>query len=166
VFALQIIFTALQIVLTPAEMILWSTSRHHVWAAVAFIEGVLKVGLSIWWAHRWGLAGVIGASVVVRLATNAWYLPLAASLTVGVLIRHALRRIAPGAALAATTIVAMMLIWRIATPVSLAVAIGCAAILVIAFTAAFGWLVFTTEERRVAIHWIMPALPPQDAARG
>ncbi len=166
VFALQITFAGLQIVLTPAEMILWSTSRHQRWAAISLVEGGLNLGLSIWWAHRWGLAGVIGASVVARLVTNAWYLPLAASLAVGVSLRHALRRIAPGVALAVATLAATMMVYTIAAPSSLAALIGFAIALVVAFTAAFGWLVFTSDERRVAMNWILPVISPQDAVRG
>ncbi|GEM_PF-1845862 len=166
VFGLQIIFAAVQIMMAPAEMILWSTSRHHTWAVIALVEGVLNLGLSIWWAHPWGLAGVIGASIVARAVTSAWYIPIAASTIVGMSMRHALRRMAPGVALAAVTLAAMWLIWTVAAPSSPGVAIGFAAALMIAFTAAFGWLVFTAEERRVAIDWILPAFSSQGVAQG
>lgn len=164
VFGLQVAFTSLQILLTPAETILWSTSRHYLWATIALVEGGLNLGLSIWWAHRWGLAGVIGASIVARLVTNAWYLPLAASLTVGGSIGNALRRIAPGAALAAIMVAAAGALSMIAAPTSIVASIGLAAGLLIAFTAAFAWLGFTAEERRLALGWLWPAATAEPIA--
>ncbi|HTW88979.1 MAG TPA: lipopolysaccharide biosynthesis protein [Candidatus Binataceae bacterium] len=157
VFGLQVAFTSLQILLTPAETILWATSRHYIWATIALVEGGLNLGLSIWWAHRWGLAGVIGASIVARLVTNAWYLPLAASLTVGGSIRNALRQIAPGAGLAVIMVAAAGTLSMVAASVSIVASIGLAAGLLIPFAAAFAWLGFTAEERRLAVGWLWPA---------
>jgi O-antigen/teichoic acid export membrane protein len=166
VFGLQVAFTSLQILLTPAETILWATSRHYLWATIALGEGLLNLSLSIWWAHRWGLAGVIAASIVARLLTNAWYLPIAASLTVGGSLRGALRRIAPGAALAVLTLAALGAISMLAPPTSLGVSIGLTAALVIPFSAAFAWFAFSADERRLALGWLRPAFSARDAVRG
>ncbi len=165
VFGLQIAFTSLQILLTPAETILWATSRHYLWATIALVEGGLNLGLSIWWAHQWGLAGVIAASIVARLLTNAWYLPIAASLTVGGSIGNGLWRMAPGAALAAVTVAAVGAFWMMAAPTSMGASIGLTAALLIAFSAAFAWLGFTTEERRLALGWLLPASTAGDIAQ-
>ncbi|MHB8382858.1 MAG: lipopolysaccharide biosynthesis protein [Candidatus Binataceae bacterium] len=82
-FGLQIALMMIQILLTPADAVLMATSRHYGYAALAIAEGVMNLVLSLWWVRYWGLAGVIGATVISRLLTNGWYVPMAAVRTVG-----------------------------------------------------------------------------------
>jgi O-antigen/teichoic acid export membrane protein len=82
-FSLQIALMVIQMLLTPADAVLMATTRHYGYAVLAAVEGVLNLGLSLWWVRYWGLAGVIGATVTARLLTNGWYMPVAALRTIG-----------------------------------------------------------------------------------
>jgi len=82
-FGLQIGLMMIQMLLTPADAVLMATTRHYGYAALAAVEGVLNLGLSLWWVRYWGLSGVIGATVAARLLTNGWYMPVAALRTIG-----------------------------------------------------------------------------------
>ena len=39
------------------------------------ISAVMNIGVSIWLAQYWGIAGVLWGTVITRLATNAWFDP-------------------------------------------------------------------------------------------
>jgi hypothetical protein len=60
-----------------------ATTRHYGYALLAVFEGGLNLALSLWWVRHWELAGVIGATIAARLATNGWYMPVAALSVIG-----------------------------------------------------------------------------------
>lgn len=41
-----------------------------------FVTAAINLLLSIWFGHLYGIAGVLGATILARLATNAWLEPL------------------------------------------------------------------------------------------
>ncbi|MCC6130440.1 MAG: hypothetical protein IT186_10975 [Acidobacteria bacterium] len=40
------------------------------------VEGVLKLGLQIWMATRWGLEGIVVGGILAQAMTTAWYYPV------------------------------------------------------------------------------------------
>jgi O-antigen/teichoic acid export membrane protein len=83
-FVLMIAFLLLQSILLPPDAMLVNTLQHQQYAVMALIEAVLNVALSIWWVSIFGVAGVIAATVVARLFTNAWFLVRVANRAAGV----------------------------------------------------------------------------------
>jgi hypothetical protein len=81
-FLICLIF--IQIILWPSDAILVGTTQHQRYALVAVLEGFINIGLSIWWIHIWGVAGVAAASLTARLSTNAWYMFYQAYVVTGV----------------------------------------------------------------------------------
>lgn len=80
---LIVFFMFISILLGPADVILVGTSQHKVYAIMAVIEGVINLILSIWWVYIWGVVGIIAATIIARIITNAWYLPYKASIITG-----------------------------------------------------------------------------------
>jgi len=64
-------------------MVLMATTKHYMYANLAMLEAVLNVALSLWWVRIWGLPGVIGGTLLARLLTTGWYIPMAAVKIVG-----------------------------------------------------------------------------------
>ena len=98
-YAMQVLFFALLVCAAPSSTVLWATSRHYGWAALTLVEGTINLLLSIWGVRRWGLSGVIGATILASLLTNAWFIPYAAITTLEIPLRMAVRALAPGAGL-------------------------------------------------------------------
>jgi O-antigen/teichoic acid export membrane protein len=78
VFRLMIVLLITQVVILPPWMLLVATTQHYGTAAIHSVESLLNLALSLWWVHVWGLAGVIGATLVARIATTGWFMPLKA----------------------------------------------------------------------------------------
>ena len=137
---------------SAASAMLWATTRHYGWSVLTIFEGLLNLGLSLWWVRIWGLPGVIGATVAASVLTNFWYLPYKAIRTLQIPIGLAARELGPTMAMSAIAIVATIAFWRPVSPswpeVLSAAAIGEAILLL-----AFGTIGFSNDERRLAALW-------------
>jgi hypothetical protein len=125
-----------------------ATTRHYGYAACALIEGALNLGLSLWWVHVFGLAGVIAATVVARLATNGWYMIVAANRTLAATTIDQLRRLAPGAAVAAVALASAAALPELSSAES----IVAGALAPLAFGAAYCAVGLTRSEREMGFH--------------
>jgi O-antigen/teichoic acid export membrane protein len=94
-FRWQLTLLLLQVFIAPLNAVLVATTRHYGVARLHAFESALNLALSLWWVRRWGLSGVIAGTVVARLVTTAWYIPLAALETVEVRVWVAIRRLWP-----------------------------------------------------------------------
>lgn len=107
-FGLQITYLAVMVTLSIPYNVLISTTRHHTFAALALFEGILNLVLSLWWVREWGLAGVIGGSVVARMLTLVWYLPLASVRVLAISVRDFIGGLLPILALAGVAMIAAL----------------------------------------------------------
>ncbi len=154
-FGLQIATLVLLIWVSSASALLWATSRHYQWSLLTVCEGVLNLVLSLWWVRWWGMAGVVGATVVASLATESWYLPVTALRSLGVPLRTAARDLAPAVALCAVTLIVV----AVSFPLS-AYASAWRDVLVkffaieVALAVAFGAIALTREDRASALAWL------------
>ena len=73
VFYLMALYMLVNILIVPSDSLLMGTNHQKSYGIMLLIEGILNVSLSVWWIQIWGLAGVIGATVVARCCTNGWY---------------------------------------------------------------------------------------------
>jgi hypothetical protein len=48
-------------------------TEHEAFAISSVIAGVLKIGLSFWFMHQWGLLGLACATLLALLLTNHWF---------------------------------------------------------------------------------------------
>jgi O-antigen/teichoic acid export membrane protein len=80
-FRLQILLLLVQAPLAAPHAVLMATTRHSGAAVIHIVESALNLLLSLRWVHTWGLPGVIAGTLVARLLTSAWYLPVAAAMT-------------------------------------------------------------------------------------
>jgi O-antigen/teichoic acid export membrane protein len=64
-------FFVMQIVVAPLDALVMATSSHRNFTYFAIAEGLLKVGLSVLLVTTYGIAGVIFATVITRLASVA-----------------------------------------------------------------------------------------------
>ncbi|MGH7879151.1 MAG: lipopolysaccharide biosynthesis protein, partial [Candidatus Binataceae bacterium] len=94
-FRWQLTLLFIQVLIAPAYAVLVATTRHYGAATLHVFESTLNLILSLWWVHRWGLSGVIAATVVARLLTTAWYIPFAALATLEIHPTLAVRRLWP-----------------------------------------------------------------------
>jgi O-antigen/teichoic acid export membrane protein len=146
VFALQLILLFSQVSLYPSQTILTATSTHYGYAAWAITEGVLNLALSLWWVHVWGLAGIVGGTVVARVFTTGWYMPVAAMRVLGFSWRHLLGRVRRALLVAALSILFVTFSsfrWSLGSGVG-SVAAACTATL--AFIAVFLAVELTSRE--------------------
>jgi O-antigen/teichoic acid export membrane protein len=164
VFAMQLILFAILITTAPAAAILNATTNHYRYAAITIVEGLLNFGLSLLGVRHYGLAGVIGGTIVAALLTTAWYVSLAAPALLGLMRRDLLSQLAlPAAAsLAALGLNAVSgRHARAGTAIASAVAIatGLAAVNI--------RLILTPDERRLIGRLLRGALSvPWPQARG
>jgi O-antigen/teichoic acid export membrane protein len=151
-FALMIFLLFIQIVIEPSWMLLVATTQHYRTAALHTVESLLNLVLSVWWVRKWGLSGVIAGTVVARILTTGWYIPLTAAWIMGVRfadIRKTLRvpvLVPAGAAALAFLLLATR---RAQFPVP---STPVAAWLVTAiFTVALSCVIFSRDERKAAL---------------
>lgn len=64
ILTLLAVATVIRTCLLPYGMIAIGTGQQHRMMYTPLIEGVVSLGLSIWWAGRYGVLGVAGAKVV------------------------------------------------------------------------------------------------------
>jgi O-antigen/teichoic acid export membrane protein len=92
-FRLQIALLFIQIFIEPPYAVLLASTRHYGASLLHVFESALNLTLSLWWVRRWGLPGVIAGTVVARLLTTGWYIPLAAFATLGIPLSVAVRKL-------------------------------------------------------------------------
>ncbi len=156
-YALMLTMFMITVSIMPASSILWATTRHYVWSLISIAEGVLNLVLSLWLVRYFGLAGVIGATVISSALFTFWYLPYAAFRTLGISIREAIQELAPGFAVSALALGAVGMLWKPNLDVSLPYAIGVCAIATLAYAVAFGCVGFSRAQRLIAVGWLIPS---------
>ncbi len=163
-YALMLVLFVMVVLIMPASSILWATTRHYIWSMMSLGEGALNLALSLWWVRRFGLTGVIGATVTASALLTFWYLPYAALKTLEVPLGSALRELAPGFALSAAAIGAVALLWNAHADASLLYALGWGMAAVLGYAAAFAWLGFSRSQRQRAVGWIVASRRQESAA--
>jgi O-antigen/teichoic acid export membrane protein len=78
VFALAVALVVMEAIVHPAAILAAATGGEKRMAVFNNSEALLNLGLSIAFAFRFGVTGVIAATVVAQMLTNLWYLPRAA----------------------------------------------------------------------------------------
>jgi O-antigen/teichoic acid export membrane protein len=73
-FYLIMIHMLINTLLWPADSILVGTTRHRVYSMFTVVEGLLNLGLSIFWVQIWGVVGVICATIFARLFVTFWFM--------------------------------------------------------------------------------------------
>lgn len=66
----------LSIILLPIWVYREATGLYQQTKYIMLVTAILNLGLSIWWGKVFGLAGILFASAVARLATYVWYEPV------------------------------------------------------------------------------------------
>ena len=66
-------FVFITIIIWPADALLVGTTQHKGYALMVALEGMLNIGLSIWWIQLWGLFGVAAATFVSRALISGWF---------------------------------------------------------------------------------------------
>ncbi|HYL57841.1 MAG TPA: oligosaccharide flippase family protein [Candidatus Acidoferrales bacterium] len=163
-YALMLVLFVMVVLIMPASSILWATTRHYIWAMMSLGEGALNLALSLWWVRRFGLTGVIGATVTASALLTFWYLPYAALKTLEVPIGDALRELAPGFALSALAIGAVALLWNAHADAPLLYALGWGTAAVLGYALVFAWLGFSRSQRQRAVGWIVASRRQASAA--
>ncbi|MBU1699398.1 MAG: oligosaccharide flippase family protein [Candidatus Eisenbacteria bacterium] len=77
---------------TPIASILYGTSRHKFLSRLTLVEGVVNLGLSLWWVQTWGLYGVALGTAVPMLIVRFFILPVYACRLIDLPFAHYLRR--------------------------------------------------------------------------
>lgn len=163
-YSLMILFFIMVVSVIPSSSILWATTRHYVWSFISIAEGVLNLVLSLWMVRRFGLAGVVGGTVIASTLLTLWYLPYAAFRTLGISIRSAAREMAPGFVVSALALAAVVTLWNPRLDASLLYATGAGTIAILAYVVAFGCVGFSREQRLLAIGWLIPSRRQESAA--
>ncbi len=157
-YGLQVVLFLLLIMCAVPSTFLWATTRHYAWSALTVFDGVLNLALSLWWVRHLGLAGVIAATVVASLLTDAWYLPFAGLRALGPNARDVAAELVRPCAIALSVLVLTFVAWSATNPASLVQLVVIAALATAAAVAAFGLFVFTREEREAGRSWIVRML--------
>ena len=145
VFALQIGLFTILVLTAPSRAILAATTNHYRYAAVTIGEGLLNLTLSLLWVRRYGLAGVIGGTIVASLFTTAWYVSVAAPAVIGLARRSLLRCLGSPVIVSSSALSAGLLANRSAGPRAGFVAWCVIAVMVLL---AYLVVVFDADERR------------------
>jgi O-antigen/teichoic acid export membrane protein len=151
VFALQILLFTILVLTAPPRAILAATTNHYYYAAITIAEGLLNLTLSVLWVHRYGLAGVIGGTIVASVFTTAWYVSVAAPAVIGLARRRLLRCLAAPVIVSSGALAAGLLANRSAEPCAACV-IGC--VIVVIVPLAYLALVFDTSEREAIYRFL------------
>ncbi len=162
-FALQLAMLVIQVLVIPADTVLMATTRHYGYAAAAIGEGILNLGLSLWWIHLFGLPGVIAGTVVARLLTNGWYMPVAALRTLELPVAPQLARLAPASLIALAAICAAAVLGEHIGQ-SLPLALAGAGSLAIVFIALFTFVGLSRADRASGLSLLGGLIRQQRAA--
>jgi O-antigen/teichoic acid export membrane protein len=76
VFALALTLLLFESLVHPAAVLAAATGGERRMAMVNTVEAVINLGLSIAFVVRFGLVGVIAATVLAQALTNLWFLPV------------------------------------------------------------------------------------------
>jgi O-antigen/teichoic acid export membrane protein len=147
-FRLQLTLLLIQVSIAPAYAVLVASTQHYGTAVLHVFESALNLVLSLWWVHRWGLSGVIAGTVVARLLTTAWYIPLAALEALEIRAKVAVRRLWPTVTLAlgsSAAAIAFGLYAKSVIPMPAPVTAGLA---VMAFAVTYAGIALDQEDRR------------------
>lgn len=148
-FGMQIAVFMMGVVIEPALAILMATTHHYGYAKMALVEGLLNLGLSLWWVHYWGLAGVIGGTLSARVIISLWYAPWAALTLLEARFSQVLKDLGPAALICVVTICAGIIVDRMAHG-NLALLVISAAVGGVTILTLFTLIVFSSSERRTA----------------
>ena len=154
-YTLMVAMFTMTILIMPASSVLWATTRHYTWAMMSLCEGALNLGLSLFLVQRFGLSGVIAATVAASLMLTFWYLPYAALRTLEVSILSALRELAPGFVVSGITLATVAVLWNPHSNSSLLHALVWTAIACLAYSASFAWIGFSRAQRQTALGWLI-----------
>jgi O-antigen/teichoic acid export membrane protein len=152
-FALLIVLLVIQVLLDPFWTLLVASTNHYGTAVMHTVESLLNLGLSVWWVRRFGLPGVIAGTVVARLVTTGWYIPIVASRLIDIDLSRAAQLVIPPTllSLAASAVFLLLVVSgttsRITPPIA-------AVMTALTFGVTFATLAFTREERRAAVHQV------------
>lgn len=147
----QLTLLFIQVFIAPAYAVLVASTRHYGAAALHVLESTLNLILSLWWVHRWGLSGVIAGTVVARLFTTAWYIPVAALRTLDIPLRVAIKRLWPAAIVALGVSAGAIKFGLTAKTVMQLPAPITAGLAVLVFTAIYAGLALDHADRRKLI---------------
>jgi O-antigen/teichoic acid export membrane protein len=151
-FELMIFLLVIQIVIEPPWMLLVATTQHYRTAAIHTIESVLNFALSLWWVRRWGLSGVIAGTVVARIVTTGWYVPIAAAWIMGVHFSDIRMILAAQVLVPASTGALVLLLLAIRSSLFPALPVPVTAGFATAvFAVAFTYVIFNRDERKAAL---------------
>jgi O-antigen/teichoic acid export membrane protein len=160
VFALQLGLFMILVCIAPAIAILNATTNHYRYAVITIAEGILNLLLSLLWVRRYGLGGVIGATVAASLLTTAWYVSWAAPAVIGLGRRRLIRELAPSVAASLSALIISIAASRQAAPLAACVRnAGVAAALILVN----GTIIFTPGERLTIRGVLFRIIRPPDA---
>jgi O-antigen/teichoic acid export membrane protein len=154
-FGLQLAYFFLLILFAPAITLLTATTRHYGFARLLIVEGIINLILSVWWVQRWGLPGVMGATLAASALTNAWYVPLAATKTIQLRLAETTAKILPEAATALAAMALVGILWAGEGQTQGATALGAALLAAILVSVALAWSGFNRDERQAALAWFI-----------
>jgi O-antigen/teichoic acid export membrane protein len=147
-FGLQIAFFMTSILGNPAYIVLTATMKHYGLTAVAIVECIINLALSIWLVQRWGIAGVIAGSVFAHLLTNAWYMQYGAIQVLDIPFLRIANEIGPAALLSAATLAVVYALTPLkAAPLAPGMALISTIVADGAFVCAFVLIAFNAGER-------------------
>jgi O-antigen/teichoic acid export membrane protein len=152
VFTMMIFLLIIQIVIEPPWILLIATSRHYGTAAMHTIESILNLALSLWWVQRWGLSGVIAGTVVARIITTGWYIPVTAMWLVDVHFADVRLALTAPTLLAASAGTLACLFMAVRHPFSIVPNPIIAGFAIIILAAAFTYMIFSRDERKAALN--------------
>lgn len=163
-FDLLILLFAIQVLLNPPWFLVVASTQHYGAAAMHTVESLLNLGLSIWWVRSFGLPGVVAGTIVARLLTTAWYVPIVAARIIETGLGRVTRAIVlPALPSAAAAGVIFFWFAHLATGGAAVPLLAAAAAL--AFTVIYMMLAFSGEEREAALDYIGRFVWRTEAAR-
>lgn len=151
-FALMIVLLVIQIVIEPPWMLLVATTQHYRTAALHTVESLLNLALSVWWVRSWGLTGVIAGTVVARIFTTGWYIPMTAAEIMGVHFADIRKTLtAPVLVSAGAGGLAFLLLGIRSSQVPILPTPITAGFATVIFTVLFAYVIFSRDERKAAL---------------
>ena len=114
VFTLAVVLVLMEAVVHPGAILAAATGGERRMALFNNAEAVLNLGLSIVFVIRFGVVGVIGATILAQALTNLWFLPVWAMRSLAISVReYATATFVRTAIPAACGVVAGLLVVRI-----------------------------------------------------
>ena len=88
VFTLAVVLVLMEAVVHPGAILAAATGGERRMALFNNAEAVLNLGLSIVFVIRFGVVGVIGATILAQALTNLWFLPVWAMRSLAISVRE------------------------------------------------------------------------------